>query len=50
MANEIKIEISAKFEEGGAPSIKSILTQIDKVYKSPTGEEKNDIDVEDLLK
>ena len=36
MANEIKIEISAKFEEGGAPSIKSILTQIDKVYKSQT--------------
>ena len=49
MANEIKIEISAKFEEGGAPSIKSILTQIDKVYKSPTGEEKNDIDILKIL-
>ena len=33
MANEIKIEISAKFEEGGAPSIKAIVDKIDKVYK-----------------
>ena len=49
MANEIKIEISAKFEKGGAPSIKSILSQIDKVYKSPTGEEKSAIDTLKIL-
>ena len=49
MANEIKIEISAKFEEGGAPSIKAIVDKIDKVYKSPTGEEKNDIDILKIL-
>jgi len=49
MANEIKIEISAKFEEGGAPSIKAIVDKIDKVYKSPTGEEKSDIDILKIL-
>ena len=49
MANEIKIEISAKFEKGGAPSIKAIIPDIDKVYKSPTEEEKRDIDILKIL-
>jgi len=49
MANEIKIEISAKFEKGGAPSIKAIIPDIDKVYKSPTEEEKSDIDILKIL-
>ena len=38
MANEIKVEISAKFEAGGAPSIKAIVKEIDNVYKSPSPE------------
>ena len=49
MANEIKIEISAKFEEGGAPSIKTIVKEIDNVYKTPSQEEKKVIDILKIL-
>ena len=49
MANEIKVEISAKFEEGGAPSIKTIVKQIDNVYKIPSQEEKKVIDILKIL-
>ena len=49
MANEIKIEISAKFEEGGAPSIKTIVKEIDNVYKTPSSEEKKVIDILKIL-
>jgi len=49
MVNEVKIEISAKFEEGGAPSIKAIVPVIDKVYKNPTDKEKNAIDILKIL-
>ena len=49
MANEIKVEISAKFEEGGAPSIKTIVKQIDNVYKTPSQEEKKVIDILKIL-
>jgi hypothetical protein len=49
MANEIKIEISAKFEEGGAPSIKTIIKEIDNVYKTPSSEEKKVIDILKIL-
>ena len=49
MANEVKIEISAKFEEGGAPSIKSIVKEIDKVYKNPNKNEKYVIDILKIL-
>ena len=50
MANEIKVEISAKFEEGGAPSIKTIVKEIDNVYKTPSQEEKKVIDVKENTK
>jgi len=49
MANEIKVEISAKFEEGGAPSIKTIVKEIDNVYKTPSPEEKKVIDILKIL-
>ena len=49
MANEIKVEISAKFEEGGAPSIKTIVKEIDNVYKTPSQEEKKVIDILKIL-
>jgi len=49
MANEIKVEISAKFEEGGAPSIKTIVKEIDNVYKTPSQEEKRVIDILKIL-
>jgi len=49
MANEIKVEISAKFEEGGAPSIKTIVKEIDNVYKTPSQEEKKIIDILKIL-
>ena len=49
MANEIKVEISAKFEEGGAPSIKTIVKEIDNVYKTPSPEEKRVIDILKIL-
>ena len=49
MANEIKVEISAKFEEGGAPSIKTIVKEIDNVYKTPSSEEKKVIDILKIL-
>jgi hypothetical protein len=49
MANDVKIEISAKFEEGGAPSIKSIVKEIDKVYKNPNKNEKYVIDILKIL-
>ena len=49
MANEIKVEISAKFEEGGAPSIKTIIKEIDNVYKTPSQEEKKVIDILKIL-
>jgi hypothetical protein len=49
MANEIKVEISAKFEAGGAPSIKAIVKEIDNVYKSPSPEEKKVINTLKIL-
>ena len=49
MANEIKVEISAKFEEGGAPSIKTIVKEVDNVYKTPSPEEKKVIDILKIL-
>lgn len=42
---KITSNVSAKFEAGAAPSIGSIVKNIDKVYKSPTSEEKKAIDV-----
>lgn len=42
---EIEIGISAKFEKGGAPSIKAVADNIDDVYKRPTQKEKQAIDV-----
>jgi len=49
MANEVKVEISAKFEVGGAPSIKSIVKELDKVYKNPSKDEKYVIDILKVL-
>ena len=49
MVNEIKVEISAKFEEGGAPSIKTIVKEIDSVYKTPSPEEKRVIGILKIL-
>lgn len=42
---EIDIGISAKFEKGGAPSIKAVAGNIDDVYKRPTPKEKKAINV-----
>lgn len=37
---EVPVNISAKFEGGAAPSIKAIAESIDKLYKTPTPEQK----------
>ncbi len=49
MVNEVKVEISAKFEAGGAPSIKMIIKEIDNVYKTPNSAEKEIIDILKIL-
>jgi hypothetical protein len=41
---EVKMNFSAKFEAGAAPSLKAILDYIPKVYPSPTQKEKKFVD------
>lgn len=41
----VKSNISAKFEAGAAPSINSIMKNVDEVYKNPKADEKKAIDV-----
>lgn len=43
------INVSAKFEQGAAPSIRAILTSLDKAYPNPNGEEKRAIKIIKLL-
>lgn len=42
---DIRIKISAKFEKGGAPSIKAVVKYIDDIYKQPTGNLKSAVEV-----
>lgn len=46
---EIHQDYSAKYEEGGAPSIKSVVGSLDSIYKSPTAPQKAAIDVLKVL-
>lgn len=43
------VNISAKFEQGAAPSIRAILTSLDKAYPNPNNEEKRAIKIIKLL-
>jgi hypothetical protein len=45
----IKLDISAKFEGGAAPSINSVVPYIDKVYKNPEKKYKQPLDVLKIL-
>ena len=42
---EVRQDYSAKYEEGGAPSIKSVVGNLDGIYKSPSTDQKKAIDV-----
>lgn len=45
----VKIGISAKFEKGGAPSIKAVVENIDNIYVRPTGDLKKAVEVIKIL-
>jgi hypothetical protein len=47
--NKNIVNISAKFEKGAAPSIKAIVSGVDKAYPSPTQEEKKSLNVIKIL-
>jgi len=42
---EVRQDYSAKYEEGGAPSIKSVVGSLDGIYKSPSPNQKKAIEV-----
>ena len=46
---EVRQDYSAKYEEGGAPSIKSVVGSLDSIYKSPTAPQQAAINVLKVL-